>query len=207
MPQDGFDFRSFFRSILGPFWEVLGRSKTAPGRSKTASRRPKMRARRPKMAPGCVQDGFKTAKEAILSQVDCREAQEHENVEKHKENECFLISRGEVLEGLLGSQGIPGRFPDGPGRSQEAPKTPQDVPRRPRRPQDGPIRSQGTFKTPLWEEFGRHEGGFRGRSGCVSGFLLGSIWGRCGPPCWVGLEMFLYWFGRAELASERSERR
>ena len=187
MPQDGFDFRSFFRSILGPFWEVLGRSKTAPGRSKTASRRPKMRARRPKMAPGCVQDGFKTAKEAILSQVDCREAQEHENVEKHKENECFLISRGDVLEGLLGPRTSPRRFPDGPRRSQEAPKPLQDAPRRPRRPQDGPRRSQGTFKTP----FGKNLEGMREDFGVGLGAFLASSWDRFGDG--VGLLVGLVW--------------
>ena len=111
----------------------------------------------------------------------------------------FDLPRGR----LGGSFGIPRRSRTLPRRPRTVPRSAQDAPGRSKTPKTTPRWPQTLPRHPedaFWEEFGRYEGGFRGRSGCVSGFLLGSLWGRCGPPCWVGLEMFLYWFGRATLA-------
>ena len=116
----------------------------------------------------------------------------------------FDLPRG----GLGGSFGIPGRAKALPKRPKTLPRSAQDAPGRFKTPKTTPKRPltiQRHLQDAPWEELGSHEGGFRGRSGCVSGFLLGSIWGRCGHPCWVGLEMFLYWFGRATLAERAAD--
>ena len=79
----------FFGLSLRGFWEA----KLAPRRPKTATRRAETHPRGTKIAPRCAQEGSETAKEAMLGQHRSKEAWERENVEKTRENQCFLASR------------------------------------------------------------------------------------------------------------------